>query len=1039
MLDHPRIVWILDHGVADGSDALAKGTPWLAMQRATGTLADLSPLSWNQQRVALVGLLQGLAHAHARGVVHLDVKPSNVLVGCRRHPADPLAHPTDGLCLADFGIARHAKFAQVPLAGTPRFMAPEQRQGKGPLGPWTDLYGVGCLAWALATGGPPRPGERPIAPAGVPKGWMAWVDRLWAHDPVDRFASAAAAVADLLDLGVAVGASSIERSGELGDLTTCAVIVPEAPEVLIQPSESRTPTVLRPLPATWQTQRVPWPSPSLVDAGRGLIGLRQLPFRGRVAACDRLWSSLASVSEDKRARVVVLRGASGVGVTRLGRWLVERSHEVGSATVLRGPTLLEAMQQWVAHVRSRLPDWIVADVGEGTIGPGLVRETLADAARLAPVVIWVDDVALDEVALESIRRHLAIQSVDPVPVLWVCGSRTEDAAPSSALAALEQQDDVETIELLPLEPSDHEALVADALQLDESAALWLADHTQGHPGLAVSLLQELVAVDALISGPDGFVFRPGVRLSTSNDQVTSWERRIAKVVTEPVQRRVLWLAAILGPVEALQSRLRTAFPGTDVVGLHGRLIRAGLATSDRERMELRSPGLRQALIFEAKRAGVAQELHRTALTFHPHDADNPWALERRAHHADGSGDAAFALACWLDAGESWRMRGAFRRKHRSALEAWKRVVDLGLPASDKRHARALALVVHSVIKGPGHPEHVAQCESLIEAAMRGKWPELEFTGRLFLGISLSRTDRYEEGISEMERAGELAARLGIWNRAVAAWSQLGHAMAGKGRFEHAERWFERCIEVAPRLADPAWPSDPAWAIVRGHCGLSKLARLQGQLDQALHHSEVAAGACEGINPQFRALADAMMSSALLALDRPAAAEPLIRRSIAYARRTGSLRDEVQYLALLTEVLLRQGRINEAEETGRRTLGHGRRGNQSPTWLLLGLIAMAKADWTGVAAVLNAERVERALLSAEHDVLLALLHLGVDLASGTAADGAERVDELRMRLERSPLTPSSLVVQTAEALRTHADQRLESSIDHFVTSLRSRPS
>ncbi|MEM6930331.1 MAG: protein kinase, partial [Myxococcota bacterium] len=122
-LDHPRIVWVLDHGVADGSDALPAGIPWLAMQRATGTLADHLGLPWARQRQALLGLLDALAHAHARRVVHLDVKPSNVLVGCRRHPGDRIEHPVDGLCLADFGIARTAGGESGPVSGTPRFMA----------------------------------------------------------------------------------------------------------------------------------------------------------------------------------------------------------------------------------------------------------------------------------------------------------------------------------------------------------------------------------------------------------------------------------------------------------------------------------------------------------------------------------------------------------------------------------------------------------------------------------------------------------------------------------------------------------------------------------------------------------------------------------------------------------------------------------------------------------------------------------------------------------------------------------------------------
>ncbi|MEO0604351.1 MAG: serine/threonine-protein kinase PknK, partial [Myxococcota bacterium] len=62
-LDHPHIVWVLDHGVSDDDG------PWLAMQRATGTLVDERGAPWGRVRRALDHLLEALAHAHARGVI----------------------------------------------------------------------------------------------------------------------------------------------------------------------------------------------------------------------------------------------------------------------------------------------------------------------------------------------------------------------------------------------------------------------------------------------------------------------------------------------------------------------------------------------------------------------------------------------------------------------------------------------------------------------------------------------------------------------------------------------------------------------------------------------------------------------------------------------------------------------------------------------------------------------------------------------------------------------------------------------------------
>ena len=148
----------------------------------------------------------GLAAAHARGLVHRDVKPGNIL----------LAADTGRVKLTDFGLARAADDPRLTrdgiVAGTPDYMSPEQARSE-PLGPRSDLFSLGSVLYALLTGKPPFRTDSAIAtlqkvceadpvpvrrvnPA-VPAWLAALVHRLLARDPARRPESAAAVVAAL--------------------------------------------------------------------------------------------------------------------------------------------------------------------------------------------------------------------------------------------------------------------------------------------------------------------------------------------------------------------------------------------------------------------------------------------------------------------------------------------------------------------------------------------------------------------------------------------------------------------------------------------------------------------------------------------------------------------------------------------------------------------------------------------------------------------------------------------------------------------------
>jgi serine/threonine protein kinase len=194
-LRHPGVVAIYD---------LDEPTRTLVMEHLPGgTLRDrlrgaAAALPAAEVHASAVTMLAALAHVHARGVVHGDLTPRNVLF---RAPGEAV--------LADFGNARLLEGAVGDLpAGTPFYLAPEQFRG-APSAPATDLFAVGAILWEALVGRPMRDHGELVAnrleaaplPAEVresaPRALAETVEALTASDPQRRPANAAEALARL--------------------------------------------------------------------------------------------------------------------------------------------------------------------------------------------------------------------------------------------------------------------------------------------------------------------------------------------------------------------------------------------------------------------------------------------------------------------------------------------------------------------------------------------------------------------------------------------------------------------------------------------------------------------------------------------------------------------------------------------------------------------------------------------------------------------------------------------------------------------------
>lgn len=199
-LTHPNIVRLLKFGVHDG-------VPYLVMEYVEGsrTLRDLQrrrELDPESALRVLLQILSALEDAHARNIIHRDIKPPNVMV--QAVPGEPFF-----VRLVDFGLAKFTEDGDDTrqLAGTPSYMAPEQLDRTN-IGPWTDLYAVAVIAFELMTRRRPFPGTSSedvlrlkrqadyspldqVADLDLPRPARAFFERALAPNPADRYADAA--------------------------------------------------------------------------------------------------------------------------------------------------------------------------------------------------------------------------------------------------------------------------------------------------------------------------------------------------------------------------------------------------------------------------------------------------------------------------------------------------------------------------------------------------------------------------------------------------------------------------------------------------------------------------------------------------------------------------------------------------------------------------------------------------------------------------------------------------------------------------------
>ncbi len=600
-LDHPCIVRGRDFGT------LGKA-PYLVMDLIPGLpltslLAEVD-LNWPAIWIIADRVLAALAHAHARGIIHGDLKHTNIMVdvvpgglqvgvldfGLAWLLRDRFDHRIDGTAPEGPMLRPHA--------GTVGWMAPEQIRGAVPhVGPWTDLYALGCILYHLLTAHEPFESSdldelqrmhrnAPVPdldlPKDVPPGVGPFVRRLLAKRPWHRWAFATDA------------RNVLAQYRPAGEPSTWNL--PERPAVcdaLNRPEPERRSKPVFEIAAT-------------DTAFAGMITFGPTRFVGREqekarlrALCDEI-----AVAPHGTQRMVLLTGQAGVGKSRIAEWVCEDAHERAVAIPLRArhhkiPTPLDGMVGAVmAHYgvenadratteRALMNVWEVgktdeenkrwvAAVGEWLrptapgrptiLGPTgqryvinteeiswtVLRHVLERIGWDRPLLLWLDDIHLasprDVDWLERLKQERPDIRILIVATMVTEGAELDPARVervrqvSAALGATE-------LEIVPMQEKETGELLLSSISLDQAAVETAATRSKGIPLFALQLVHAWANGGSLELRDGLYHVKPEAMGTLPATTAALWDERVASLAPD-VQLAAMAASALGGDIRA---------------------------------------------------------------------------------------------------------------------------------------------------------------------------------------------------------------------------------------------------------------------------------------------------------------------------------------------------------------------------------------------------------------------------------------------------------------------------------------------------------